>query len=400
MKIGFLVSEFPQFSETFLINQVVGLLNEGHDVQVFSTFRPENYPDHSIVEESNLHSRTTYVLDSRSEFRAAAQMCQYLSKHPDEIPRAIHDVVTERKHGGLRYVLKEFYETQISSFEFDAFHAHFGPRGVEWNFVVDDVPLVVSFYGRDASTVLMESPNFYSPYNEDWDEITVLSHHMRERLLDHGFSEKSISKVPLIIDTDRFTPREDSAMDGAHELLSVGRFVEKKGFKYAIKALGELKTDVDYRYRIAGDGPLRDELRRIARQQGVAENVEFLGRIPQHELRNYYQQADMFLAPSVLASDGDEEGTPTVLLEAQASGTAVLSTYHAGIPEIVEEGISGRLVTEGAVEELAETLETMLEMPKAELAEMGMKGRRRIVKEHDISVGAKRLEDLYQSVQR
>lgn len=398
MRVGFLTVEFPRFSETFVINQVVGLLEAGHDVRIFSTFRPGDPPDHAVVDEYDLLDRTTYLFDEQSKLRVAARLGRALAESPLRMPNALLDLATEREHGGLRYVHERFYEEHVSPAEFDVFHAHFGLRGVEWDFVAADAPLVVSFYGHDASTVLIERPDLYTKHCDDWDAITVLSEYMGSKLVDHGIPASKITKMPLVIDTERFVPHERSPSEGPHELLSVGRFVEKKGFKYAIQALGELGDGHDYRYRIAGGGPLEADLRATAERAGVTEKVQFLGRVPQQRLIDLYRNADLLVAPSVTSIRGDEEGTPTVLLEAQASATPVVSTYHAGIPEIVEAGETGFLVPERSIEALHDALSTALTLPKRELEEMGAAGREKVAGTHGIPAGADRLTRLYRSL--
>jgi colanic acid/amylovoran biosynthesis glycosyltransferase len=287
--------------------------------------------------------------------------------------------------------------------DFDAFHAHFGPTGDWWDFLTTsrlldaepDQPFVVSFYGHDASRMLREDPDRYHRLFERADTVTVLSEDMKGILEEAGCPPGKLRIQPLSVDTDFFDyqPRPDPG-DGPVEVVTVARLVEKKGFRYALEALAEVGEDVDVRYRVAGDGPLREDLERRARELGVDDVVTFLGWQQQEEVRDLLEEAHVFLLPSVTSEDGDQEGTPTVLLEAQAQGVPVVTTRHAGIPEVVDEDGSALLVPPRDVGALAEALWEVVTSPDR-WDEMGKRGRRYVEERHSIPAAARRLEDIY-----
>ena len=147
-------------------------------------------------------------------------------------------------------------------------------------------------------------------------------------------------------------------------------------------------------YEVIGAGPLMDELMELAQKLGVAGNVRFAGARTQEYVGDALRRADVFLLPSVTAANGDEEGTPTVLLEAALCGLPILSTVHSGIPEIVRDGTSGYLVAERDVDALAACLRTLLRAPERRRA-MGEAGRAFVEARHVTSVVAERLEQVY-----
>jgi glycosyltransferase involved in cell wall biosynthesis len=156
--------------------------------------------------------------------------------------------------------------------------------------------------------------------------------------------------VPHGVDLGSFTltPRVE---DGPLQLLAVGRLVAKKGFDHLIDAVRLL--DIDWRLRFVGDGPLLADLQRQATAAGVAGRIAFVGTRTHAELPALYHSADVVVVPSVIDGDGDRDGLPNVVLEAMASGRAVVASDVAAIPTAIEHGITGLLVRPGDVEALA-----------------------------------------------
>jgi colanic acid/amylovoran biosynthesis glycosyltransferase len=178
-------------------------------------------------------------------------------------------------------------------------------------------------------------------------------------------------------------------------VLTAARLVEKKGIAYAIRAVAEaVRAGRRLNYSIAGDGRMRAELERLIHEFGMERHVRLLGWKSRAEVLSLMRDAHILLAPSVTATDGDEEGIPNVVKEAMAVGLPVISTFHAGIPELVDDGGSGLLVPERDVTGLAERLGYLCDHPER-WPEMGRVGRRRIERDFDITRLNDRLERLY-----
>jgi colanic acid/amylovoran biosynthesis glycosyltransferase len=154
--------------------------------------------------------------------------------------------------------------------------------------------------------------------------------------------------------------------------------VEKKGIEYAIRALAQAaRKHPRVHYDIIGDGPLRSQLQKLAVEQSVDGIVQFHGALNGESVRALLDRAHAFVLPSITAKDGDQEGTPVSLLEAQAVGLPVITTRHSGIPEIILDGESGWRVPEGDSDRLAERLNHLIENPE-DWAAAGRCGRRLI----------------------
>jgi colanic acid/amylovoran biosynthesis glycosyltransferase len=178
-----------------------------------------------------------------------------------------------------------------------------------------------------------------------------------------------------------------------------GRFVEKKGFEYGVRAFAQIRNEFPKaQLRIVGDGPLRPEIEGLVREHDLAERVLILGSLPYDAYAKEADKAHILLAPSVTAANGDSEGgAPTVLLEMQARGLPILSTRHADIPEVVADQVSGFLVPERDVKALSEKLVQLLAHPE-QWDEMGRAGRAHMERQHDIVSLARELEGKYDSV--
>jgi colanic acid/amylovoran biosynthesis glycosyltransferase len=389
MKIAFVLHKFPKLPQTFIMNQITGLMDRGHEIHIFSERVPEQNKDHEAVEEYSLHENITYFEAPGSYTEAARKTPYPLVK---QLLKGRFDVLkfvqTPRKFPKKIRSLDKFSSEE----EFDILHFHFGPMAKEHLHLTEETgaKTLASFYGSDVTSYPKNNQDVYNEVFQKVDEIIALSDHMQKNLQDLGAEKEKINKVPLCIDIDKFSPKKKENKDP--KILTVSRFVEKKGLKYAVNALSQIEQE--FEYHMVGDGELREQIEKQVKEQGLEDQVTFHGWMTNEEVKQKMQESDIFLLPSVTASDGDQEGTPTVLLEAQATGLPVASTYHAGIPEIVEDGETGLLAEEKDVEDLKQNLESLIDDVEKRKA-MGAKGRTYIEENHSIEKISQKLEQLY-----
>ncbi|GAA4436259.1 glycosyltransferase [Bremerella cremea] len=217
-------------------------------------------------------------------------------------------------------------------------HAHFGPRG--WEALPlcrkHSIPLVTSFYGRDASAIPSEG-NWRKRYDElffEGDAFVVEGPAMKQRLVRLGAPCDRVHIVPLIC-RDGYEFRERSCPpEEMIRFAFVGRFVEKKGLPVLLQALQRAKEKLGaFSLAVIGDGDDRKQMEELAAQLGIAAEVEFRGFCSRSEMISQLSNADVLVAPSRIASDGDTEGgAPTILVEAMAMGLPIVGTTHADIP--------------------------------------------------------------------
>jgi colanic acid/amylovoran biosynthesis glycosyltransferase len=400
MKIGFLVNGFPKISETFILNQVVGLLSAEQQLAIFARSKPDETVTHDLIEDWNMREKVVYSKIPTTYpdgVRILSKTVPQLAIDGDVSLRTIWSELRQGKAAPHRLAN---LERVLGSDGFDVYHAHFGSVGNAFLGVTKcrSEPYIASFYGRDASQLLREEPDRYDDLFRRVDAVTALSEDMRSTLVDAGCPRNKTHIQPLCVDTRRFSYRPRTREDGEPlRLLTVARFVEKKGLEYALRAVADLAKTHDVKYTTAWDGDRRERIESLMTELELEEVVNLLGWQPQSTIVDLMTNAHLFLLPSVTAENGDKEGTPTVLLEAQAMGLPIISTYHAGIPEIVADGKSGLLVPERDSEALADALATLAES-QSRWTEMGRHGSNYVESKHSIDAVSTSLLDLYKSI--
>lgn len=217
------------------------------------------------------------------------------------------------------------------------------------------VPLVVHFHGYDAALheTLRENREAYPRMFRAAAAVVAVSRAMRRQLISLGAPPEKVHVNHYGVDCEDFTGGDPSAAPPT--FVAVGRFTAKKAPHLTLKAFaGARRAAPQARLRMLGDGPLLAECRRLAAELKVEDAVEFLGARPHEAVREEVRGARAFVQHSVVAENGDSEGTPVSIIEAAATGLPVVSTRHAGIPDVVVEGETGLLVDEGDVRGMAE----------------------------------------------
>lgn len=399
MQIAFMVSEFPNTTQTFIQNQIVGLYDRNQEIVIYAESDPSSEAAHEVIEEYDLRDRTIYSSDPQSYYDGFRLLARTMPSLLFDEGIDIRIILSELMSGTSAPRRLSNLNTVSGDEKSDIYHAHFGTVASSFLPItkIHNKPFVASFYGWDASEALQSNPDRYNELFERADAITVLSEDMRDDLASVGCPKSKTHIQPLSIDTERFLFQEREVDDGPVRLLTVARFVEKKGIEYALEAVSSLDTDREVQYTIVGDGQRRDQIESKITDLGLTGVVDLRGWQPQSTVAELMAESHLFLLPSVTAKSGDKEGTPTVLLEAQSMGMPVVSTYHAGIPEIVEDGEAGILVPERDSQALIRALEELIAEPER-WAELGKRGRSNIEETHSIEAVSNDLLELYRSL--
>lgn len=193
--------------------------------------------------------------------------------------------------------------------------------------------------------------------------VTVVSHGMVSECVKIGISESDVDVQSMGVDTRGLfvapAKRKDSARNG---ILCVGRLVEKKGISILIEAMAELRAlGKEPKLTIIGDGPLTENLKKLVSQKQLGSQVIFLGALKNTDLPHYYQQASIFVLPSIISKDGDQEGLGLVSVEAMACGCPVVASALPAVKDVVNHEEDGLLVEPGSVTELANAIHRLLE---------------------------------------
>jgi colanic acid/amylovoran biosynthesis glycosyltransferase len=349
VRVALLATRFPEPSQTFVFDQIDGLIDHGHSVQIYANLRT---PD-GLAHENGQR----FLPLTRFSGGKLVENLLTSSGRTGKLARRWHARAVERQ---CRAALRNS----------DLVLCNFGPVGLQVARAARALegrhaPIWTIFHGYDMSSYLLKhGERVYDELFVRGDRFLAISDHWAERLTQLGCPPERIRVLHMGVDCDAIpfvSPRHPGRVE--LRILFVGRLVEKKGAEFVIRALAWLKQShprLEWSLTIAGDGPLSAELEALAQNLGLNDRVNFLGLVSSGQVRGELSQADVFLLPSVVSADGDKEGIPVSLMEAMAAGVPVVSTVHSGIPELIEHNVSGLLAPERDPVELGEHIATLL----------------------------------------
>jgi colanic acid/amylovoran biosynthesis glycosyltransferase len=395
MRIGYLASHYPAVSHRFLLREVQALRRSGVDVETFSIHRT---PTSELLAQSDQdEGRGTYaVLPARPLPLLRAHLSALLrapGRYVDTLLFALR-----RANPGVRGRLWGlFYFTEAMDI-WDAARRR-GVRHIHASFadVASDVALLVARFGGEpwSWSLAVHGPVEFEDVRlnrlaekVDSARFTVaISDFGRSQLMTLATEErwKDIHVVHCGIDPAECVAERTTRGEGDVEILCVGRLVHRKGQSLLIEACATLvERGVPVRLTLVGDGPKRTELEALAERLGFADRIRFAGAVGHDEILPMFRAADIFCLPSF------SEGVPVVLMEAMAHSVPVVTTQVMGIPELVENGRSGLLVSPGRVDLLVDQLARLAQ--DSELRDqLGAAGRKKVLAEFDVNASARRL---------
>lgn len=398
MKIAIVVDRFPALPQTFVLTEITGLLDRGHDVTILSRRRGDRGVIHPSVEAYDLPSRVRYQ--------------RYLREHPpaswaDKV-RVVAGCLLKRPLIVLRSLLVQkflsldrFYEAELFLHdEFDVVHCQFGfngeiatrvrSLGFRW-------PVLTTFHGYDIRHGMTHGPAEFAELFERGDRLIGISRFSAECLVSLGAPRERITLLSTGINLAEFCSAPVPSADTCPRplvILSVARLNPVKGLDVAIRAVKELlgaKPGLEIRYRIVGQGSEREALVTLVRDLDLEASVQFLGELSLPDVIEQYRRAHLFLLSS------HAEGLPNVLKEAQAVGLPVVATEVGGVSEIVESGRSGFLVAPDDSTAIARELQRLIDQPR-EWKRLGERGREIVEEKYDAVRSVACLEAIYREI--
>ena len=406
MKIAFLVNKFPVISETFILNQVTGLLDRGHQVEVIARGRGADNVQHKAVHKYDLQSRVHYRPSIPDEVvtRLAKLARLYLAnaqQHPDRFEKFLRLAWRNRHNKPIGQL---YHGWLLLNQSYDVIHCQYGYIGDTVAMLREigllSTPVVTTFHGYDINAYPRKrGRDCYHRLFRYGSQFTVGSKFAKKRLLGLGAPPERVHVWPMGISPGRFRFRERRRSEGHPvRLLTVARLVEEKGLKYAIEAVSELLgRGYRVRYRIVGEGEKRPEIEALVQRLGLEGVVDLSGAMTQDQVREQYDWAHIFAMPGVTASSGAVETQGIVLAEAQASGLPVVATSAGGIPESICDERSGFLVPERDVKALADRIAFLIDHSER-WGEMGRAGRAYVKDNYDIDELIDNLISLYRQI--
>ena len=387
MRVAFILKGYPRLSETFIAQEIAALERRGLEIHIVSLRRPTDsrrHPVHGEIRAAVLYLPEYLILEP---LRVLRSWWQFRKLEPYRKARSlwIKDLLRDPTPNRVR----RFGQALVLAAELPAgvrqLHAHFlhTPASVtRYAAALLGLPWTGSAHAKDIWTLpewekrekLASCQWLVTCTRANRDHLAALAPPGRVALVYHG------------IDLTRFSPKA-SAKSGMRDgtsaadpvvILSVARLVEKKGTEVLLEALARISPRLHWRFVHAGGGPLQRRLARLAVELKISDRVEWRGAMTQDRLLAEYRNADLFALASRIAHDGDRDGLPNVLAEAQSQALACVATRVSAIPELVRDGQTGLLVEENDPDALARALEALITNP-ARRRSLGQAGQSRVV---------------------
>ncbi len=413
--VGYVLKMFPRFSETFILNEILELERRGLRVVIFSMKPPNESVRQPDVER--VRAPVYLIPPFRGTALRRHLMC-HLACFLRSPRRYLRTLVFARRRGTdaawTKFLLAPFIARTARAEGVEHFHAHFasGPaRQAKLASLLSGIPYSFTAHAKD----LFWTGHHHGQNNKLKKRIRLASFVVTISEYNREFIQNLNFKVPrrrLVtiyngLDLSRWPPRRREARfqsAGPAEpplILAVGRLVPKKGLDVLLGACRLLRND-GFRFRclVAGDGPEKPRLQDLIREYDLGESVDLAGPVPQDRLRtDLYMRAAVLVQPSVVSADGDQDGIPTVILEALASGLPVVATPVSGIGEAVIDGRTGLLVPASDPIALAAAIRRLCEDPTLG-ARLSSGGRRLAEARFNMKQNAKLLVHLMEASAR
>lgn len=389
MNIIYYLKHFPKLSESFILNEIYELKQKGHSVAVCARNRPDEQIVHGEFEKLDVptyYFRPVYKSDITgllsSPIRRLPVLRETLTR--SSLREYLIDVLRAKRC--IEFV-------QSLGWEPDHIHSHFASapkHPARYIAEYHRIPFTLTTHAYDI---------FKKPVGEytdrlfhQVDRLITISEYNRSYIRQQFTAQTPIDIVRAGIRPEKFTPTETTVPE---RVLTISRFVEKKGLSYALEAVAiaaEQRPDIEY--HIIGSGELKSELVQKTEQLDIEGNVQFLDNVDDQRLIAELDEARVFLLPCVVAASGDRDGIPVALMEAMVMKTPPVSTTVSGIPELIDHEENGLLTEPRDSEATAEALLELLQSG-SEWARYATNGREKVTAEFNVEKEADKLEAAF-----
>ena len=391
-RVGYVLKRYPRYSETFVVTEILAHERAGAEVEIFALRPPTDTHFQDAI--SRVRAPVTYLF-SPDEGLKAAHFWSALQEAGARMPGMWPEL-----SDGEGESVKDVYQAirlaaLIKARSITHLHAHFATSATAVARLagkLSGVPYTFTAHAKDIFHSDVRREDLARKISSAAAVVTVSD--FNRQFLRSTFPESAdrIRRVYNGLELTRFP--FSSPGDRLPLVLGVGRLVEKKGFDVLIEACGQLASQgVAFECQIVGSGELEASLTDQVKRLGLESVVRLVGPRPQPEVIELMQQAAVFAAPCVVGGDGNRDGLPTVLLEAMALGTPIVSTDVTGIPEVVRDDETGLLVPQRDVVRLTGAIERLLS-DSALGVELAVRARRLIEAEFDTDRSAARIRDV------
>jgi len=362
LKILFVTSKFPYATRPYTDNQIVGLLDKGHEVYILAK-DPGTYIDYPLIKQYNLLERTYYFEEINDD---------------GEMPDALKDIdIIYCQFGGwlAKYCLRLIDEKGMNA------------------------RLIVCLRGADATRDLVNNSQQYSNLFAKADLFMPVCKYFKNNIIKYGCNPEKIVVHHSAIDCTKFKYKaRTKPKKGKVGFVVVATLSERKGIRYALYAIDKLRRKYsNIKLTIIGGGGKYNQIKNLIKKLNLEKYVNLLGFQLHNRIVTELNRAHIFLLTPYTRDNGVQEGIPNSLMEAMATGLPVVSTYNGGIPELVTDGVSGFLVPEKNVDMLVKKMAYLIKHPER-WGSMGKVGSEQVNKEHSRDKAIGTLVNIFFSV--
>lgn len=404
-RIAIVLKGYPRLSETFIAQEILGLERAGLDLALVALRRPTDTKRHPVHEE--IKAPVLYLPEYLHEEPARVLKAVIKGLVRLGFWKALAATVRDFTKDPTRNRIRRFGQAAVLTAELPErvgwLHAHFihtPASATAYASMITGIPWTCSAHAKDIWT----SPDWELAdklTNNRWTvTCTQTGHAHLERL---GGPDAHVHLSYHGLDLARFGPFEGARpmRDGSDaadpvRIVSVGRAVPKKGYDILLKALARLPKELNWRFEHIGDGDIINALKAEAEALGIADRLTWRGAMDQKDVLATYRAADMFALACRITPDGDRDGLPNVIVEACSQGLVCVSTTISGVPELLTDGINGRLVPPENPAALAAVLEELIRNPGQRHA-LGAAAETRVRSDFDFHTSIRQLISLFEA---
>lgn len=369
MKVLFLVSTFPALSETFILNQITGLIDAGHEIEIVACQKTTNSKYHPDVEKYRLMSKVTFVDVPRNNLEKLIKGLSLFLKYVLKNPRLCLEMLRFKKYGRFALSLRPllFVPYFSKNRNWDAVICHYGSNGLIATMYqkqgLIDGKILTFFHGNDITGFVSKfGADIYNPLFQSKTLLLPISNLWENKLLNLGAKSENITIHHMGVNLNKFEYVPPELIETKYiKVLLIGRLTAKKGIDVAIESVHYLREKgFSVLLTVIGDGEEKENLKDMIKKFNLEDRIILKGWLTQETVNQYIKESTLIILPSRTAKNGDMEGIPVSLMEAMARGKLVISTYHSGIPELIKNEYNGWLVPENDSLALAEKVEEVI----------------------------------------
>ncbi len=406
MKILYILNRYPTLLHTFILNDIIRLIDMGNEVFILALNKsPEKMTDKAFFKIKTYYLQD-FMVENNRYFKKLFMIVKlklrrrYLFLYWWFLETFLFKREINKTYSidlGLRRYAYKGIADQIKQEKIDIIHGGFGNFEATAAMALSDMTGIHFSFETHAWDLFVKF-HYSKEKIKKADKIFTISHYNKRYLIDNlkcPAAKIIVKRVPF---NDSYCDQISEKQKKENLILSVCRLDPIKGLEYAIEAFKQVSQENnDLKYIIVGDGQLKDQLLKKVEELSLVNKIIFLGNVSNEEALDYVARSTLVLLPSVIAPNGDRDGIPTALIEAMYLKTPVIGSRISGIPELIDDGINGFLTEPGNVKQIAEKIKILLS-DKLLRDRMGEEAREKVKKEFNLENSTNKLIDAWQEM--